>query len=211
MEISLLIADDHPIVRKGLVAFLETKECFKVVGEAENGIEAIKLVKELKPDVVIMDLNMPQMDGIEATKIIHRENSQTKVMILTSFSDQEHVIPALEAGASGYQLKESDPEKLADTILALANGVKILDEKVTNQLLNHLQNKNRAAIVEPLTPREKEVLIEIAKGKSNKEIAASLFITEKTVKTHVSNLLAKLQLQDRTQAALYAIKHGISK
>lgn len=196
---------------KGLVAFLETKECFKVVGEAENGIEAIKLVKELKPDVVIMDLNMPQMDGIEATKIIHRENSQTKVMILTSFSDQEHVIPALEAGASGYQLKESDPEKLADTILALANGVKILDEKVTNQLLNHLQNKNRAAIVEPLTPREKEVLIEIAKGKSNKEIAASLFITEKTVKTHVSNLLAKLQLQDRTQAALYAIKHGISK
>jgi len=209
MEISLLIVDDHPIVRKGLVAFLETREYFKVVGEAENGIEAIKMAKELNPDVVILDLNMPLMNGVETTKIFHRENPDMKVMILTSFSDREHVIPALEAGASGYQLKESDPEKIADAILNLAKGMKMLDEKVTSQLLFHLQDKDRKEVIEPLTPREKAVLIEIAKGKSNKEIAATLHITEKTVKTHVSNLLAKLQLQDRTQAALYAVKHDI--
>lgn len=209
MEISLLIADDHPIVRKGLTAFFETKECFKVVGEAKNGIEAINLANELKPNVVIMDLNMPQLNGIEATKMIHRENPEIKVMILTSYSDQQHVIPALEAGASGYQLKESDPEKLAEAILLLANGIKALDDKATNHLLNHLQKKNHTSHAEPLTAREREVLIEIAKGKSNKEIAATLHITEKTVKTHVSNVLAKLQLQDRTQAALYAVKNGI--
>ena len=209
MEISLLIADDHPIVRKGLAAFLEIKEGFKIVGEAKNGLEVIKLAKELNPDVVIMDLNMPELDGVSATRIIHREHPEMKIMILTSFSDQEHVIPALEAGASGYQLKESNPEKLAEAIVQLAAGIKMLDAKVTSELLSHLQKKESAPIVEPLTAREKEVFIEITKGKSNKEIAASLQITEKTVKTHVSNLLAKLQLHDRTQAALYAIKNGI--
>ena len=209
MIISLLIADDHPIVRKGLSAFLETKDYFNVVGEAKNGIEAVELAKELKPDVIIMDLNMPLMNGTDATKIILHENPDTKVMILTSFCDQEHVIPALEAGAGAYQLKESDPEKLAEAIMNLVGGMKVLDAKVTNQLLNHLQTKNHEVTVEPLTPREKEVLAEIAKGKSNKEIAAALNITEKTVKTHVSNLLGKLQLQDRTQAALYAIRQGI--
>lgn len=211
MGISVLIADDHHVVRRGLAFFLRTQQDIEIIGEAENGQEAVNLAKSLKPDVILMDLVMPEMDGIEATKQIKAEHPDMKVIILTSFSDQDHVIPALEAGASGYQLKDIQPDDLVICIKKVMDGESQLHPKATSQLLANLstkgnQEKNR---VEELTKRELEVLQEIARGKSNKKIASALFITEKTVKTHVSNLLAKLELADRTQAALYAVKNKL--
>lgn len=212
MKIKLLIADDHHVVRKGLVFFLQTQPDLEVVGEASNGEEAIKLATSLEPHIVLMDLSMPVLDGIEATKELKKQAPHIQVMILTSFSDQDHVIPALEAGASGYQLKESDPDELVAAIRKLMNGENQLHPKVTTHLLTRLtkSSEKKVNFIDHLTKREKDVLKEIAKGKSNKEIGAALHITEKTVKTHVSNILSKLGVQDRTQAALYAVQHGIS-
>jgi DNA-binding NarL/FixJ family response regulator len=213
VSIKVLIADDHHVVRRGLVFFLKTQKDIEVIGEAKNGQEAVEMTKQLKPDLVLMDLDMPIMDGIEATKQIKAVLPDQKIMILTSFSDQDHVIPAIEAGAAGYQLKDIEPDELVRTIKRMLSGENQLHPKATTHLLSHLSNKNREGKtpIEDLTKRELEVLIEIAKGKSNKEIATTLFITEKTVKTHVSNVLAKLNLQDRTQAALFAVKHGLIK
>ncbi|MEB2292219.1 response regulator transcription factor [Priestia megaterium] len=212
MKIKILIADDHHVVRKGLVFFLQTQPDLEIVGEASNGEEALKLAISLEPHIVLMDLSMPILDGIEATKELKKQAPHIQVMILTSFSDQDHVIPALEAGASGYQLKESDPDELVAAIRKLMNGENQLHPKVTTHLLTRLtkSNEKKVNFIDHLTKREKDVLKEIAKGKSNKEIGASLHITEKTVKTHVSNILSKLGVQDRTQAALYAVQHGIS-
>ncbi|MBU8688881.1 response regulator transcription factor [Priestia megaterium] len=212
MKIKILIADDHHIVRKGLVFFLQTQPDLEIVGEASNGEEAVKLATSLEPHIVLMDLSMPVLDGIEATKELKKQAPHIQVMILTSFSDQDHVIPALEAGASGYQLKESDPDELVAAIRKLMNGENQLHPKVTTHLLTRLtkSSEKKVNFIDHLTKREKDVLKEIAKGKSNKEIGASLHITEKTVKTHVSNILSKLGVQDRTQAALYAVQHGIS-
>ncbi|MFD1738992.1 response regulator [Bacillus salitolerans] len=212
MSIKVLIADDHHVVRRGLLFFLKTQKDIEIVAEATNGREAVALVKKYKPDVVLMDLVMPEMDGIEATKIIKDESPDVKVIILTSFSDKDHVIPAIRAGATGYQLKDVEPDELVVTIRAVYNGENQLHPKVTNHVMTHLMNggKKETNYLDELTKRELEVLAEIARGKSNKEIAASLVITEKTVKTHVSNILSKLQLQDRTQAALYAVKHGLA-
>ncbi|AJI20733.1 response regulator transcription factor [Priestia megaterium] len=212
MKIKILIADDHHVVRKGLVFFLQTQPDLEVVGEASNGEEALKLATSLEPHIVLMDLSMPVLDGIEATKELKKQAPHIQVMILTSFSDQDHVIPALEAGASGYQLKESDPDELVAAIRKLMNGENQLHPKVTTHLLTRLtkSSEKKVNFIDHLTKREKDVLKEIAKGKSNKEIGASLHITEKTVKTHVSNILSKLGVQDRTQAALYAVQHGIS-
>ncbi|MEI4526937.1 response regulator transcription factor [Priestia megaterium] len=212
MKIKILIADDHHVVRKGLVFFLQTQPDLEVVGEASNGEEALKLATSLEPHIVLMDLSMPVLDGIEATKELKKQAPHIPVMILTSFSDQDHVIPALEAGASGYQLKESDPDELVAAIRKLMNGENQLHPKVTTHLLTRLtkSSEKKVNFIDHLTKREKDVLKEIAKGKSNKEIGASLHITEKTVKTHVSNILSKLGVQDRTQAALYAVQHGIS-
>ena len=212
MKIKILIADDHHVVRKGLVFFLQTQPDLEVVGEASNGEEALKLATSLEPHIVLMDLSMPVLDGIEATKELKKQAPHIQVMILTSFSDQDHVIPALEAGASGYQLKESDPDELVAAIRKLMNGENQLHPKVTTHLLTRLtkSSEKKVNFIDHLTKREKEVLKEIAKGKSNKEIGAALHITEKTVKTHVSNILSKLGVQDRTQAALYAVQHGIS-
>ncbi|MGI1809143.1 response regulator [Priestia sp. TGN 0903] len=212
MRIKILIADDHHVVRKGLVFFLQTQPDLEVVGEASNGEEAIKLATSLEPHIVLMDLSMPVLDGIEATKELKKQAPHIQVMILTSFSDQDHVIPALEAGASGYQLKESDPDELVTAIRKLMNGENQLHPKVTTHLLTRLtkSSEKKVNFIDHLTKREKDVLKEIAKGKSNKEIGAALHITEKTVKTHVSNILSKLGVQDRTQAALYAVQHGIS-
>ncbi|MDZ5473945.1 response regulator transcription factor [Bacillus sp. 31A1R] len=211
MTIKLLIADDHHVVRRGLVFFLKTQSEIEVVGEAKNGQEAIQMSESLKPDMILMDLDMPIMNGIEATKVIKSKQPEVRIMILTSFSDQDHVIPAIEAGASGYQLKDIEPDELVKAIIQLKNGENQLHPKATSHLLSHLTNKkdDEKKSLEELTKREIEVLKEIAKGKSNKEIATSLFITEKTVKTHVSNVLAKLNLGDRTQAALYAVRNGI--
>jgi len=212
MNIRILIADDHHVVRRGLVFFLKTQKGLDIVGEAANGKEAVELAKSLKPDMILMDLVMPEMDGIEATRIIKQACPQIKIMMLTSFSDQDHVIPALEAGASGFQLKDIQPDELVISIKKVMSGENQLHPQATSQLLANLSNKNHANKnpIESLTNREMDVLKEIAKGKSNKEIAAALFITEKTVKTHVSNLLAKLELADRTQAALYAVKHKLT-
>jgi DNA-binding NarL/FixJ family response regulator len=212
MKIKILIADDHHVVRKGLVFFLQTQPDLEIVGEASNGEEALKLATSLEPHIVLMDLSMPVLDGIEATKELKKQAPHIQVMILTSFSDQDHVIPALEAGASGYQLKESDPDELVAAIRKLMNGENQLHPKVTSHLLTRLtkSSEKKVNFIDHLTKREKDVLKEIAKGKSNKEIGVALHITEKTVKTHVSNILSKLGVQDRTQAALYAVQHGIS-
>ncbi|ETI69216.1 response regulator [Neobacillus vireti] len=209
MNIRVLIADDHHIVRRGLVFFLRTQKGLDIIGEAANGKEAVELAKSLKPDLILMDLVMPEMDGIQATRIIKKEQPEIKIMMLTSFSDQDHVIPALEAGASGFQLKDIQPDELVASIKKIISGENQLHPTATSHLLANLSNNSKPAKLEELTKRELDVLKEIAKGKSNKEIAAALFITEKTVKTHVSNLLAKLELADRTQAALYAVKNQL--
>ncbi|WP_079507802.1 response regulator [Mesobacillus jeotgali] len=211
MAIKVLIADDHHVVRRGLVFFLRTQDQLEIVGEAGNGREAVELAEKLNPDIILMDLIMPEMNGIEATKLIKAKNKDIKIMMLTSFSDQEHVIPAIEAGASGYQLKDIQPDELVKSIIRIVEGENHLHPKATSLVLKHLSGNNRydKRPLDELTKREVEVLKEIASGKSNKEIAASLFITEKTVKTHVSNVLAKLEVADRTQAALYAVRNRL--
>jgi DNA-binding NarL/FixJ family response regulator len=211
MAIKVLIADDHHVVRRGLVFFLKTQDQIEVVGEASNGKEAVELARKLNPDLILMDLIMPEMDGIQATTIIKKELPKIKVMMLTSFSDQEHVIPAIEAGASGYQLKDIQPDELVQSMVRIMNGEDQLHPKATRLVMKHLTSNNRheRKPLDDLTKREMEVLKEIASGKSNKEIASSLFITEKTVKTHVSNVLAKLGLADRTQAALFAVRNQL--
>ncbi|NYE05176.1 DNA-binding NarL/FixJ family response regulator [Bacillus niacini] len=211
MGIRILITDDHHVVRRGLAFFLKTQKDIEIIGEAGNGREAVELTRTLKPDLVLMDLVMPEMDGIQATKIIKTEMPEIKILMLTSFSDQDHVIPALEAGASGYQLKDIEPDELIDCIRKIMSGENQLHPKATSHLLANLSNKENKErnLLEQLTKRELDVLKEIAKGKSNKEIASTLFITEKTVKTHVSNLLAKLEVADRTQAALFAVKNQL--
>ena len=211
--IRILIADDHHVVRRGLVFFLKTQENIEIIGEAKNGKEAVEFADVLLPDVVLMDLVMPVMDGIEATRKIKEKHPSMNIMILTSFSDQNHVIPAIEAGASGYQLKDIEPDELVKAIKQLMKGENQLHPKATTHLLTQFSSKNNEEKkpLEDLTRREMEVLKEIASGKSNKEIASSLYITEKTVKTHVSSILAKLELADRTQAALYAVRNGVIK
>ncbi|WP_042353576.1 response regulator [Bacillus rubiinfantis] len=211
MTIRILIADDHPVVRRGLILFLQTQPGLEIIAEATNGKEAVELVKIVQPDLILMDLIMPEMDGIEATRQIKQAIPEIKIMVLTSFSDQEHVIPALEAGASGFQLKDIEPDELIASIRKIMNGENQLHPKATSHLLANLakQNRSEKTIIHDLTKRELDVLKEIAKGKSNKEIAAALFITEKTVKTHVSNLLSKLELADRTQAALFAVRNQL--
>ena len=209
MTIKIVIADDHPVVRKGLSLLLSSQDEFEVIGEASNGEEAIAKALELSPEIMLMDLVMPKIDGISATKEILRLKPEIKILILTSFSDANHAIPALEAGALGYLLKENDPEEVIQAISKLVNGEKQIHPKVTEGLLSALQTQRKPEqnLLNSLTSREKEVLKEITNGKSNKEIASTLFISEKTVKTHVSNILSKLSLQDRTQAALFAIRH----
>ncbi|MCU5446289.1 response regulator transcription factor [Bacillus cereus] len=207
MKIKLLLVEDHHIVRRGLVFFLKTREEFEIVGEAENGEDALTFVRTERPDVVLMDLSMPKMDGVEATKQIKQYDETIKILILSSFSEQDYVLPALEAGADGYQLKEVQPEQLVASIIAIYEGNANFHPKVTPALLGRSAVKKENPF-SMLTKREQEVLQEIAKGRSNKEIAAELHITEQTVKTHVSNILAKLEVDDRTQAALYAVKHG---
>ncbi|PEN03252.1 DNA-binding response regulator [Bacillus wiedmannii] len=209
MKIKLLLVEDHHIVRRGLVFFLKTREEFEIVGEAENGEGALTFIQTDRPDVVLMDLSMPKMDGIEATKRIKQYDKTIKILILSSFSEQDYVLPALEAGADGYQLKEVQPEQLVASIIAVHEGNANFHPKVTPALFGRSAvKKEKENPFSMLTKREQEVLREIAKGRSNKEIAAELHITEQTVKTHVSNVLAKLEVDDRTQAALYAVKHG---
>lgn len=210
--IRVLIADDHHVVRRGLLFFLKTQKDIEVVGEAKNGLEAIELADSLKPDIVLMDLVMPEMDGIQATKSIKSKWPNVHVLMLTSFSDKDHVLPAIEAGASGYQLKDIEPDELVESIRLIMRGENTIHPEATTQLEEGLrEEKNLPHVLNTLTPREQDVLAELTKGKSNREIASSLFVTEKTVKTHISNIFTKLEVQDRTQAALYAVKHGLTE
>lgn len=210
--IRVLIADDHHVVRRGLIVFLKTQKDIEVIGEAKNGVEAVQLAKQLKPHIILMDLVMPEMDGIQATKKIKEQFPHIQVIILTSFSDKDHVLPALEVGAAGYQLKDIEPDELVNSIRKVMRGENIMHPAINLQLEEKMKEEEQLPHVKnPLTPREQDVLAELTKGKSNKEIASSLFVTEKTVKTHISNIFTKLEVQDRTQAALYAVKHGLTK
>ena len=210
--IKVLIADDHHVVRRGLLFFLKTQKDIQVIGEAKNGKEAIVLTAELQPDIVLMDLMMPVMDGIQATKHIKDSFPQVEVLILTSFSDRDHVIPAIEAGAAGYQLKDIEPDELVTCIRQIMRGENTIHPHATTHLMKiRTQKEVPPHIVSPLTPREQDVLAELTKGKSNREIASSLFVSEKTVKTHISNIFPKLLVQDRTQAVLYAVKYGLTE
>jgi len=209
--IRVLVADDHPLVRQGLRSFLETIEDIEVVGEAADGDEAIAMAADLAPDVVMMDLAMPNVDGIEATRRITQARSATKIIALTSFATDDKVFPAIQAGAAGYLLKETDPADLAEAIRKVHRGEPILHPSVAARLMREVAAAEPRAYRADLTVRELEVLRLIAAGRSNKEIARDLSVAEKTVKTHVSNVLSKLGVADRTQAALYAVQHGLAE
>ena len=209
MKIKVLIVDDHPVVLKGLSFFLQSQSSIELVGQAMNGEEAITQVDRLRPDVVLMDLKMPVMDGIVATRMITSRYRDVKVIVLTSFVDRDSVLPAIKAGAIGYQLKDVEPEMLVETIESVMKGNRSLHPQVTSQLLADLTSGGHSSDgMEQLTSREQDVLQQITLGRSNKEIAAELHITEKTVKTHITHILDKLNVQDRTQAALYAMRKG---
>jgi NarL family two-component system response regulator LiaR len=208
-SIRILVVDDHIVVRKGLVAMLETEADLQVVGEASNGAEAVKLAQELLPDVAIMDLVMPVMDGIEATRQIKASAPSVNVLVLTSFSTNDKVLPSLNAGAIGYLLKDSSPGELIRAIQQVARGEGSLHPSVTRQVLAQMQAPASHSPEEELTEREREVLQHMARGYSNAEIAKLMVVSQATVHTHVSRILAKLNLSSRTQAALYALKKGL--
>lgn len=207
--IRVLLVDDHEMVRLGVSSYLGIQSDIEVVGEAENGQIGYEKALELRPDVILMDLVMDVMDGIEATKKILKEWPEARVIIVTSFIDDEKVYPAIEAGAAGYLLKTSSAKEIAKAIRAANKGEKVLEPEVTSKMMERLSKPRQHVLHEDLTNREKEILLLISEGMSNQEIADSLFITLKTVKTHVSNILSKLDVEDRTQAAIYAFKHGI--
>ena len=207
--IRVLLVDDHAVVRRGLRGFLELLKDFDVVGEAENGREGVTAADRLVPDVVLMDLLMPEMGGLEAIAAIKAAHPEIEIVAVTSFIEEEKVTSALEAGASGYLLKDAEAEEVAQAIRAAYNGEVHLDPAVSRLLAQRLRARKDAEPVEPLTAREKEVLAQLAKGASNKEIAYELGITERTARTHVSNILGKLALASRTQAALYAVEHKL--
>lgn len=208
-RISVLIVDDHPVVREGLRAFLELHEDLEIVGEAADGVEALEKVGQLVPDVVLMDLVMPRMDGIITIRQIRDLSPSTRILVLTSFSENDKVFPAIKAGAHGYLMKDIRPVELAESIRSVYKGESSLHSEIAKKLMDQLA-QDEEATEDKLTLRETEVLRLIARGHSNKEIAAALLISEKTVKTHVSNILQKLHLADRTQAALYAVRQKIA-
>jgi len=209
--IRLLITDDHSIVRKGIKALLATEKDMEVIGEAENGAEAVAKAAALKPDVVLMDLVMPEMDGIEATRRITSEQPGTRILVLTSFAADDKVFPAVKAGALGYLLKDSTPDQLLEAIRQVYRGEPSLEPSIARKVLQELSHPAQGKqTAEPLTERELDVLRLIAQGMSNREIASKIFVAEWTVRSHVSNILGKLHLASRTQAALYALKSGLA-
>lgn len=213
MKIKIMLVDDHQIVLKGISFYLSMQPDFELVGEAYNGKEAVEKAGEWKPDIILMDLNMPVMDGIEASRLIVERHPGIKILVLTSFSDRSYIVPALQSGVAGYILKDVEPDQLAEAIRSAHKGNVQLHPDIASSLVEvalpaaeagggSLSFDAKAA----LTPREQEVLRLLAKGMSNKEIATALTVAEKTVKTHVSSILSKLGLSDRTQAALYAVQ-----
>lgn len=209
--IKVLLVDDHEMVRMGLSSYLETEDDIEVVGEASDGEEGVRLALLHKPDVILMDLVMEGKDGIEATREITAELKETRIIVLTSFIDDEKVYPVIEAGAFSYLLKTSRANEIANAIRSAYAGESIVEAQVTNKMMQRMREKRMPLLHEQLTPRELEVLCLVGNGKSNQEIAEELFIGIKTVKTHVSNVLAKLDVEDRTQIAIYAHRHGLVK
>ena len=209
--IRVLIVDDHTIVRKGIKALLAETSDIQVVGEASNGQDAIGLSRQLEPDVILMDLLMPKMDGIEATRQISAQQPQAHVLVLTSFVGDEKIFPAIKAGAYGYLLKDSEPSELIRSIRMVYRGEPSLAPIIARKMMQEIQEQPAVKpSPESLTAREVEVLQLLAKGLSNEEIAAQLVISEVTVRTHISHLLAKLHLATRVQATLYALREGIT-
>ena len=210
--IRVLIADDQPVVRQGLRTFLELHDDIEVVGEAEDGERALEAVAALEPDVVLMDLVMPRLDGIATIERLRTLGSPARIIVLTSFLDEDKVLPAVRAGAAGYLLKDVEPAELVRAIRTVDGGEALLHPAVAARVLRELAaDDDRARRRDQLTPREREVLALLARGRANKAIAFELGVAEKTVKTHVGNILGKLGLSDRTQAALYAVREGIAE
>jgi len=211
IPITVLLVDDHEVVRSGVSAFLASQPDFEVVGEAKSGIEAVDLALKHVPDVVLMDLVMAKMDGVEATRQVKTVSPRTKIVVLTSYHQDEYIFPALQAGAISYILKDVKMDELADALRRAAQGEATLHPRVASRVIQELHGANREELnpYTELTEREMEVLKLIAKGQSNSEIAESLVISVNTVKGHVSNILSKLHLADRTQAAVYAWQQGI--
>jgi DNA-binding NarL/FixJ family response regulator len=208
-RIRVLLVDDHAVVRRGLRGFLELLPDIEIVAEAENGQQALELARRHSPDVVLMDLLMPVMDGLEATAAIKQAQPEVEIVAVTSFIEEEKVATALDAGASGYLLKDATADEVAAAIRGAHAGELQLDPAVARLLAQRLRSRATTQPVESLTAREREVLAELASGASNKEIAYRLSITERTARTHVSNILAKLGLASRTQAALWAVEHKV--
>ncbi|OII67810.1 response regulator transcription factor [Streptomyces sp. CC77] len=210
--IRVLLVDDHQVVRRGLRTFLEVQDDIEVVGEAADGAEGVARAEELRPDVVLMDVKMPGTDGIEALRTLRERGNPARVLVVTSFTEQRTVVPALRAGAAGYVYKDIDPDALAGAIRSVHAGHVLLQPEVAGALLAQEEgNGGAGGRGGSLTEREREVLGLIADGRSNREIARALVLSEKTVKTHVSNILMKLDLADRTQAALWAVRHGLTR
>jgi NarL family two-component system response regulator LiaR len=217
-KIRVLLVDDHAVVRQGLRMFIEMQSDMEVVGEGANGIEAVELSARLNPDVILLDLMMPQMDGVEATRKILQHNPASRVLILTSFGEDDKVFPAIRAGAQGYLLKDIQPRDLVQAVRETHQGKAQLHPDIARRLMAAVSGDAPVQAAQPaalpaalqgLTDREREVLEQIARGLTNREIAEKMVISEKTVKTHVSNLLDKLGLEDRTRAAIWALKHGL--
>ncbi|MCM3358217.1 response regulator transcription factor [Psychrobacillus sp. MER TA 171] len=207
--IRILLADDHEMVRIGVSAYLQAQPDMEVVAEAVNGLEAVDLALKHRPDIILMDMVMPIMNGAEATREIIKKWPEAKVMVVTSFIDDDKVYPALEAGAISYLLKTSKASHIADSIRKTLNGNAVLEPEVTNKMMLRMRQGSGHSLHEDLTDRELEVLLLIAEGKTNQDIADTLFIALKTAKTHVSNILSKLEVNDRTQAVIYAYEHKI--
>jgi NarL family two-component system response regulator LiaR len=210
--IRILIADDHAVVREGLEGLIGREPGMEVVGEAKDGVEAVLKNRSLQPDVILLDLVMPRQDGIEAIQVIKRENPEARILVLTSFAEDEKVFPAIKAGAAGYLLKDSSPKELLQAIRYVYQGSSWLHPAIASRVMREVQGGPDLRLTEDgLTQREVEVLSLVARGLSNQQIADRLVISELTVRTHVSRILDKLQLANRTQAALYALRKGIAR
>jgi NarL family two-component system response regulator LiaR len=210
--IRILVTDDHAVVREGLRALIGTESGMELVGEATDGAEAVEKARSLRPDVILLDLVMPRKGGIEAISEIKREDPDARILVLTSFAEDDKVFPAIKAGALGYLLKDSSPQELLQAIHDVYQGEPSMHPTIARKLMRELQRPPKLPLTEePLTGREVEVLGLLARGLSNQEIGQALFISERTVRTHVSNILSKLHLANRTQAALYALREGLAR
>ncbi|MCH1624270.1 response regulator [Ferdinandcohnia quinoae] len=209
--IKVLFVDDHEMVRIGVSSYLSAQPDIEVIAEADDGKKGVELALELRPDIILMDLVMKEMDGIEATRQIIEKWPEAKIIIVTSFLDDEKVYPALEAGATSYMLKTSKASEIANAVRKTFHGQSVLEPEVTGKMMVRMRQKETQLPHEELTNREMEILLLVAEGKTNQEIADELFIALKTVKVHVSNILSKLEVQDRTQAVIYAFKHSLVK